>query len=475
MFRNVIIKLRKGYDLERPLIIEWIGVIGIHLFAFVSFIYNDFKSLTIWSVNLLDVTFEGRPLYFFEYSAQNIHQVPHRFIANIWAVLPWSIWNIPIWILQRFFGYNILESHFSMAWSKLFLVVSLAGVTFLAYKISDLIISDKKRSMWAAILTASSVFVFTSVYYAGQNSIVSILYSVLAFYLYLKGKNKGFIFWSAMSIAVKPFFIFAFIALLLYRQKNVLKIMRDILLVSSITVISRVVFLMAPSYTEALEYGPFSQILVRMLSVGAPTSVGIASIFISGLVIVYFWAYIIREDTKKINYIPIYLCVVPNLLLILFSDYEWYRPIVLIPFLPILLVSCRNWFRINIILELVFSSVGTWLLLFRNSWMYSPVFMQGSIVSAFLRRIRGETILTHQPIIPAQGAIGFTYFLAISLPALAAIFLAAGVLLIVVNSPLFRSKVKIEEVKCERWILWFRLFQGLPFILLPLIRYLLRI
>ena len=109
------------YRSDRVLLGEWIMLGATVLFMFVAISFVDMHSLTIWSTNVLDVTFDGNIRNLYEFTAKNLHNVQHQYLGSeLFSVLPLSIWNIPIWIAQRFFGKDIMHSAVLMAWSKLF-------------------------------------------------------------------------------------------------------------------------------------------------------------------------------------------------------------------------------------------------------------------------------------------------------------------------------------------------------------------
>lgn len=162
--------LKEKYYSDRVLLGEWILAAVVGLYVFISVTYSDMRSLTIWSTNVWDVIFDSNIFNLYEYSAQNVFHAPHQYLGSeLMSVLPWSIWNLPIWAIQYFAGIPILESPLMLAWSKLFLVLLTFVVLIYTYKITYLITSDKNKCLWAVFLTSSSFYVYIGVFYAGQN------------------------------------------------------------------------------------------------------------------------------------------------------------------------------------------------------------------------------------------------------------------------------------------------------------------
>ena len=118
---NTTKRLSKYYHSEKIYLWEWILVAAVGLLVFSSAAYVDLKSLTVWSTNVWDVICDSNIFHLYEYSAENIYGLNHEYMGSeLMSVLPWSVWNLPIWIAQRFFGVTIVESSLSLAWSKVF-------------------------------------------------------------------------------------------------------------------------------------------------------------------------------------------------------------------------------------------------------------------------------------------------------------------------------------------------------------------
>ncbi len=173
-------KLVTMYNTDKVYLAEWILAVVTGLFVFVTTSTWDSQSLTIWSTNVWDVIADGNFRGFYEYTASNVNGVHHAHMGSeIMSVLPWSIWNLPLWIMQRFFGKPIMSSAIMLAYSKMFLVLCTVIMLVYAKKITYLITGDKSKSVWAMFLTASSTYLYLSVCYSGQNDILMITASVI--------------------------------------------------------------------------------------------------------------------------------------------------------------------------------------------------------------------------------------------------------------------------------------------------------
>ena len=163
------------YRSDRVTLGEWILAIVTGLFVFVTSSTWDVQSLTQWSVNVWHALFNGNFRGLYAYTAENIYHVHHAHMGSeLLSVLPWSVWNLPLFIIQRVTGNDIVGSATMLAYSKLFLVLLSVVTLIYTKKIAFFITGDKNKSAWAMLLTASSVYLYISVCYSGQNDILMI-------------------------------------------------------------------------------------------------------------------------------------------------------------------------------------------------------------------------------------------------------------------------------------------------------------
>lgn len=75
--------------------------------ALITFEYWDLDSMTAWTMNFWDLFFEGRLNEFYEYTALNAHGAQHyNCEGNFLWLLPWCLWNLPLWLATFGGGYN---------------------------------------------------------------------------------------------------------------------------------------------------------------------------------------------------------------------------------------------------------------------------------------------------------------------------------------------------------------------------------
>lgn len=420
------------------------GIFSILLFllAATTCYYMDLRTLTVWTVNVWDNIYEtGNPLIYYAYSALNYYGLDHAMVGSDFLIyLPWAIWNLPIWILQRFFGLTILEHPLMLFYSKSFLILLLVLTCIMVKKIAALLTDDTEELFQNLVLYASSFFVLTGIAYIGQNDILVILTMLLAIYNLLKGNMKKFVLWAALSIAFKPFFIFSYIALVLLKEKKIHRICLYGIAGISIYFLQKIPFMNAPMYKESLSYGPTSNVIGLLLNTKLPISAVGVSLFVLSLLIVYLMAYLDNPENKtKEKYI--YYCTLPFICFFAFTNFESYRPIYLFVLFYLLMLTKPQYRRINLWLETI--STGCLIIYYMVS---DTLFYNGHYIHLPFDNVTFSTIT----------AFFETNLPNVGLSAFMSAFIFCMICIAITNHPKFESKNSILVMKEERYLIILR-------------------
>lgn len=415
--------------------------------------YIDLRSLTVWSTTLLDCLVDGNLYDFYEIVHENIHGTPHQYCGyNYISIIPWAIWNIPIWLIQRFLHIEILDNVWLLLWSHLFLVALLAGIVFISKKIVEIFIEDKETTAWNSYLIFTFPFVFFGVVLAGQSDIIIIFATVLAVYYLLKDKQWIFILIMSVAIAAKPFFIFAYIAVILLIEKNFIKIFLKSVGCVIVTLLFQLLYGNAPMYAESLAAGTGDSIIQKTFASGIDANITYQAPLVAiCLVIIYFTAYCISyEQTKEKKYYIIYMLVAPMLVYFAFAHYEFYRMIYLAPFLMILITINPKIYRLNIILETVLSVVGTFLMIYYR-WTASVSYFNSTVVKALgIGKNRGELKYDNLYDLLVIKIKDISMYQNVA----AGVFVTVIGIFLIINIPAVSRRMKQPVVECERYLYW---------------------
>ncbi len=466
-------KLLKIYRADKIYLAEWILAIVTGMFVFITSSTWDLQSLTIWSTNVLDVIYEGKFRDLYEYTANNIYGVHHAHMGSeLMSVLPWSIWNLPIWIIQRFFDRPIIDSALLLAYSKLFMVLLTVITVIYTKKVTYLITGDKFKSTLAMYLTASSTYIYLSVCYSGQNDIMMICSSVIAVYYLLQNKRKTFLAWSALSIAIKPFFILPFLAVLLLSEKNLLKILLKSVVAVSGLVVQKLIFNGAPGYEESMNSGPAKQMMENMFPSNINTNFGGISFFAISLVLIYLYTY--TRDFKNDDYgdknsnigkYAVYIIAVTYTCYVMFSPFSFYRLATLTPFIYIVLVQNKDMLPYNSLFDVAMQFCLLMKLVLRGSKLFRVDYLNKAVVQRWF----GYSVNynAHSCYSSIDNYLFEKNDLYDKLQAMfAGVAAVSAVMLLVLNHPEEKIKLKVSgDVNC-RALMWIRTLIIVPFALL---------
>ena len=456
---------RKDDLSDSPSLFNWLLAALCAAFIFCSFVYMDMVSLTIWSTNVWDVILDSNIRHLYELSSKNIYGLYHDAIGSeLMSVLPWSVWNLPIWAIQRFAGLRIVDSPLMLAWSKLFLA-AMAGVMLLyTYRLCMLLTGCVNKSRWCVFLSASSFYMFISVLHTGQNDILMIAASVMAVYYLIKGHRCGFYCLSILALSIKPFYLIAYVAIILLIEKDIIKIILKCLLGISGIAAQKLLFLNAPMYAESLNGGPGSGMLSGMFKENFSTGFGPVSIFAIGIIAIYFYAYTLRFESdaaafgKYVVYISLlsYMCY-----LVLIPD-AYYRILLLVPFLYLAMVQNKRLFAYNIILDTLMNGAFMLRILLGDLAPFWIVFMEKAIIPLITGRAVNMEAVHNGPFSYIKATVGIpgsSYIIVCSVMAICAVILMA------INLPSGRMKLPYQGQRYSRVLVTIRTVMMVPVVI----------
>ncbi len=431
------------YRSDRVYAAEWIVAIVTGLFVFATSCTWDLQSLTIWSTNVWDSIADGQFRSLYALTAQNLHHVHHAHMGSeLMSVLPWSVWNLPIWIMQRFFGMEIMESPFMLAYSKLFLVFCSVIMLRCTKKIAFLLTGDKTKSIWAMFLTASSTYLYLSVCYSGQNDILMM-----------------------------------FLAVLVLTEKNFLRLIGKAILACSGMLVQKLLFMGAPGYAESMNSGPAKEMLEEMFPTNLETSFGKISFFAIALVLIYIYGYtrdFSRDAYKKPQSLAgkyaVYMIAATYTSYLMFSPFSFYRLAILTPYLYLVLVQNKKMRLYNALLDTAMQFSLLMRMVLRGSKMFRVDFVNRSLAQPFF----GYTVKFNDE--NSYANIDNYIYSNVQLldkyqPMFAGVAVVCAILLLAFNHPEKRPKLPLSGDKPARVLVWARMLLILPFVLLSLYLY----
>lgn len=377
---------------ERKSIIAWIRekdlfkilCFGIAAFTITAmwlmFEFKDLDSLTAWSLNIWDVIFDKDLGLkdFYSYTSLNIHGVMHQYCqGNYLWLIPLSIWNFPMWVIVNLFDLTVIGNPYCILWSKLYFMGFHVGMAFVSYLISKKL----GRQNWASmLLILAAPEILISAEYTGQDEVAYVFCLLLVVYYMLCDKWKWAYMLCVVSVSFCPIMILPVTALILYKEKSVIKIA----LYEGGLFIPLMLFEFAYRNDEIYQImkGGYSleRVVEQMFPVSnVQTTMGLVPVSIVLCILVLFFAYTRKSfEGRELLYIVTAIVMIISFLM----DNYFYRTFIYIPFLITavalnstmqnmnlflltLLTYCRAFWNLTVGVE---NNMNT-LFVLKNSWI----------------------------------------------------------------------------------------------------------
>lgn len=330
-----------------------LAIAGItNLIMLITFEYCDLDSMTAWTFDFWDLFFQGRLDEFYRYAALQTHGAFHvNCGGNYLWLLPWCIWNLPLWIVHSLSGVVLVTNFWSLCWSKLYLLLFQWVLAHYTAKICALFITQKTRLMLVYLLVFASPEVMMSVGYAGQDEIVYMALFVAGLYYALCGQKKKTYLMMVITVSFCPIMILPVIMLFILMEKNIPKIIISVCGTVVPLLLFEAAYQNSMAYQGAKALNDFWAMIQSML-MGTAVLGRIENISIGGvlLVLLYFFCYQIKTDSDDFKHKVIYAQTAVFLIICFLMTVEYYRLFLYVPLLVILIVISGQNERVNLFL-----------------------------------------------------------------------------------------------------------------------------
>lgn len=337
--------------------------------ALITFDYWDLDSMTAWTMNFWDLFFERRLNEFYEYTALNVHGAQHyNCEGNFLWLLPWCLWNLPLWLVTSWGGVILVNNFWSLCWSKLFLVLMELITIYFCGKICMFMTGNIKRAALAALLIMASPEIMMSVGYSGQDEMTYICFFSISLYYFLKGKQKSAYLWMVCAVTCCPLMLMPILAMLLIKEKNIFKLVSYVAGLVWPLFLFELFFRNDMTYQVAKTANDFTKMAWDML--GASTiNTALGEISIAGfiLVLVYFGCYNIKmDDSVECRKRVLYMVTVAFVAISFLMSNGFYRLFLYVPFLVIMILISEQDFHINMLLLMILTYGRALFACYRN-------------------------------------------------------------------------------------------------------------
>ncbi len=342
---------------EKPLTMFDYVIFGIiAILCFIAFQHGDILQTAGSSYAFL----QGHILDFYDYTA-NEYGMWNTYMPSTYIMF--AIWNIPMKLLGVVTEPGSDVGVWVIMWYKLLPTILYIASGVIIYKIASVLgMGSKKAKLCAYAFLAAPIGFFSQFIY-GQYDIFTIFFMLLGLYYYYKKNNKLFILYFALSIPFKLWSVLFFVPLLLLREKNVWKLIRNMLFVAVPYAIEFAIYFGSEVFKNyVIGFETTSYIFTAGLNVG----MGVVSyvILLWGFVCGYAYFKKAETDAENIHWSLYLSCLV---IVALFGLSQW-EPQWLLLAMPFLVLSAfinrdtKIFMIIDLVMMLLFTiyTVNMW-------------------------------------------------------------------------------------------------------------------
>lgn len=262
------------------------GVLGA--ICFLVFQHGDIRHTAGCSYAYL----QGHILDFYEWNAQ-VSGMHASYMPSTYILF--AIWNIPIKLLGIVTGPRLQASYGLLMWYKLLPTMFYMASAFLMYKIALELGMEEGKSKLCMYAFLTTPIGFFSQFIFGQYDSFTVFFMLLGIYYYFKDNRKLFVLFFGLSIPFKYFSLLIFVPLLLLKEKNVWKILRDLLLAAIPYAVLLVIYLPSELFRDyVLGFMPTDYVYSASIQAGSTS----LSLVVASWGLICAWAYFKNPGDK---------------------------------------------------------------------------------------------------------------------------------------------------------------------------------
>ncbi|SEQ36414.1 hypothetical protein [Butyrivibrio sp. TB] len=383
-------KLKEVFGYFKTLkVIDAVLLAAALLFSFLTMYYADITVTGQYGLTFWDSLFDGKILSFYE-NALSSGVAPEGAVYDIGTYIIFGIWQLPIWILNKVLGVSALSVG-ALLWLKLLPVLFLLLTTYETAELSfKLGISDTLKAQ-VGIVFLTSLITYLPVMVVAQYDVIPLYFMVRAINAYVDRDDKSFYISFAISMTVKPLTILALFVLIILREKNVVRIVVDLIKGSFLMIICKAVYSMNEAYKLSCS-GFLQKNMPSLFDASVNMGrLGNASLFIIGLIVVYLVAYFDESylDASKEGAVAEHISIDRKALLyvfgvwavfVAFASATCYWTIYMAPFVILVCFMCGRYLDKVLLVETIMECALTVLMVLSFSWVYGGDMTYGYLI-----------------------------------------------------------------------------------------------
>lgn len=219
---------------------DWLMWGLLSSFCFICYQYGDILHTGGSSIAYLN----GHILDFYDYNKVKLSV--NNYMPTTYLLF--AVWNIPIRVLGLITDSTMDAGAFVRMWYKLGTFLLFLCTAYLIYKICIEMAVQQKQAIMVAFLFLSNPIAIYSELIFGQYDIITAFFMCLGLLYYVRKDRRKFIIAFSLALTCKYFALLVFIPLLLLWEKNVCKIIRDVICVCGLFVIELLFYITSEAF-----------------------------------------------------------------------------------------------------------------------------------------------------------------------------------------------------------------------------------
>jgi len=317
--------------------------------------YVDSDSNIRQGMNVFEALFSGR---FFEFYRINeeMHQSGQLYDTANYSILVqlmMGIWQLPLYLIEKLTGGNVLDHFAARVWGKSMLLPVFAWSGVLVKRLAGLLGFSDEQKETAVFLYLTNALTTLSAFLAGQIDLLGLCFTMLAMCFLLEKKKIPFLIAFAVAAQFKSFAYLVFLPVLLLREKNLFKLAGTMAVPVVFGYLIELPFKIADP-VGAASRKPRLWMMLDFLTRSRVNLVGGIEIPLVFLVLGSFCmiAYFSKtEDERETDRKSICLAIPGMLSVLLCTKSNVYWSVWLVPFYTLLLVGRKEKQTIRLVLE----------------------------------------------------------------------------------------------------------------------------
>ena len=293
-----------------------------------------------------------------------------------------SVFDLPIYFVNKCLGINVYTSFFIKLLAKLDLIGFIFITGLFISKILGLFHCSEEEKEAGLLMTISSTFAFVTCCIIGQVDIIGVMFSAIALYYLIKEDNIKFFLFFCIAVQFKYFPLFYFIPIILYKEKNLMKAGIKIGVPVIICYILNLPFKSANN--EVLSNNIGAEILENLTKTKIPIMGNEVPLVFLVFGAICFWAYVKKYDAEKAKYYYVYYGFMGMVSILTLYKLQGYRIIYLTPFIVLLFFINKENRKQRLLLEMSGTGGVTLGIALFNYWFFDFYNMRGNLIDFIL-------------------------------------------------------------------------------------------